>query len=436
VSPAYREAFAAFSKNGGGKGPAWLPELRRRAFDRFSALGFPNTHDEDWHYTSVAPIAESKFGVARESTSLPSAAQIAPYIIDASWSRLVFVNGRFAKELSSFAELPADIEVSTLHASLNDDPSFLETRLSKLATIERHTFAALNTAFMTDGAVVRVPKDCVVEQPLHVLWISDAGASNAAVFPRLFVHAGANSRVSLVETYVSLGGSRYLTNAVSELQIGDGARVDHYRLQREHTDAFHVAHVQATQGRDSILHSFSFASGARLSRANVYTTMAQPGAEARLNGLYLLDGEQHCDHQTFVHHAAERCASRELYKGILDDAAHGVFNGKVLVDPIAQQTDGKQTNHTLLLSDRAKMDTKPQLEIFADDVKCTHGATVGRLDETTMFYLKSRGINHDTARALLTYAFAADALETIDVEPLKRSLQALAFERYNHAPLV
>jgi Fe-S cluster assembly protein SufD len=255
------------------------------------------------------------------------------------------------------------------------------------------------------------------------------------MFPRLLIDAGAHSRIAVIESHVGLGASGYLTNAVTEIRLGDGARVDHHKIQRESLDAYHVATVQATQGRDSHFHSFSFAAGARLSRTNVYTLLGQPGGEARLNGLYLLGGTQHCDHQTYVHHAAENCASRELYKGILDDASHGVFNGKVLVDPIAQKTDGKQTNHALLLSERAKVDTKPQLEIFADDVKCTHGATVGRLDETTMFYLKSRGVNRDTARALLTYAFAAEVLASIEVDALRQALEALAFERYNHTPL-
>jgi Fe-S cluster assembly protein SufD len=267
------------------------------------------------------------------------------------------------------------------------------------------------------------------------MWVTDAAAAGAAVFPRMLIVAGRNSRVSVVESFVGLSHDRSFTNAVTEIRLDDGAGVDHFRVQREADDAFHVGTVQATQRRDSVFHSFSFVAGARLSRVNIYTTLGEPGAEARLNGLYLLDGSRHCDHQTFVHHAAERCVSRELYKGILDDESHGVFNGKVLVDPVAQQTDGKQTNHALLLSEHARVDTKPQLEIFADDVKCTHGATVGRLDDTTLFYLKSRGINRDAARALLTYAFAAEALDTIDNGALRETLQALAFARYNDAPL-
>jgi Fe-S cluster assembly protein SufD len=431
----YRDQFAAFTDNGGRAGPAWLPALRRRAFDRFAATGFPTTRDEDWHYTSVSPIAESTFRLVRPAASSVDLSAIAPYLINPSWSRLVFVNGRFSRELSTFAELPAEVDVTTLDDALRTDAAYLESQLGEHARIDHNPFAALNTAFVTDGAVVRIPADCVVEKPIHVLWVSDAAAADAIVCPRVLVTAGRHSRVSIIESFVGLAPERSFTNSVTEIRLDDGARVDHHRIQRESTDAFHVGTVQATQRRNSVFHSFSFAAGARLSRANIYTTLAEPGCEARLNGLYLLSGRQHCDHQTYVHHAAELCVSREMYKGILDDESHGVFNGKVLVDAVAQKTDGKQTNHTLLLSDRARVDTKPQLEIFADDVRCTHGATVGRLDETALFYLKSRGIHRDTARALLTYAFAAEALGEIEIDELRDALQALAFERYNDSVL-
>jgi Fe-S cluster assembly protein SufD len=432
----YRDRFTAFSDNGGGEGPAWLPALRRRAFDQFANLGFPTTHDEDFHYTSVTPIAEGSFGIATSTAPAPSASALNALFVDPAWSRLVFINGRFSRELSSFSELPAEADVSTLSQAIAAESAFVQSRLGATAQTEGNAFAALNTAFVAEGAVVRIPADCIVEEPLHVLWLSDEAATGNATFPRLLVEVGTHAKVTIVETFASIGGGAYFTNAVTEFSLADGARADHYKLQRESPEAFHVATVEAHQGRDSIMHSFSFAMGARLSRTNVYTKLAAPGGEARLNGLYLLSGQQHCDHQTYVHHAAESCASRELYKGILDESSHGVFNGKVLVDAIAQKTDGKQTNHALLLSDQAKIDTKPQLEIFADDVKCTHGATVGRIDDTALFYLKSRGVGADMARALLTYAFAADVLETIDAGPLRDSLKAIAFERYNHTPLV
>ncbi|HKS05575.1 MAG TPA: Fe-S cluster assembly protein SufD [Gemmatimonadaceae bacterium] len=424
----YRDAFAAFSNNGGGAGPAWLPALRRRAFDTFTALGFPSTRDEDWHYTSVAPIAEKQFTLAPAGGAAKFSAGT---VHRAGDNTLVFMNGRFSRDASSFASLPAEVEIATLSAMVSSDPDFVQANLASLASFERSAFTALNTAFAADGVVVRIPADVVVDEPLHIFWVADSSANGAMLSPRLLVDVGANSRLTIVQYFSGVDGTPYFTNAVSEVRVGDGARVEFCNVQQESTDAFHVSTVQAIQGRDASLHAFSFAAGARLSRANVYTTLSQPGGEARLNGLYLLRGRQHCDHQTFVHHAAESCASRELYKGILDDESHGVFNGKVLVDPIAQKTDGKQTNHALLLSERAKVDTKPQLEIFADDVKCTHGATVGRLDEHTQFYLKSRGLSREAARALLTYAFAAEVLGTLEVEPVRESLQTLAFERYN-----
>jgi Fe-S cluster assembly protein SufD len=321
--------------------------------------------------------------------------------------------------------------VRTLSDALSADASFVEAQLASLAGFERSPFTALNTAFATDGVVIRVARNAEIAEPIEIAWVATDAAAGALISPRMLIDVAAGARVTIIESFSGAAGAAYFTNAVSELRVGDGARVDVLKVQEESTAAYHVGTLQASQGRDSIFHSFSYATGARLSRTNVYTTMASTGAEARLNGLYLLDGEQHCDHQTFVHHAAEACASRELYKGILDGSSHGVFNGKVLVDAIAQKTDGKQTNHALLLSEHARVDTKPQLEIFADDVKCTHGATVGRLDDTALFYLKSRGINQNTARALLTYAFAAGVLETIDFAPLRESLERLAFARYH-----
>jgi len=435
VTAPYTDQFAAYVGNGGGEGPAWLPALRKRAFDRFSALGFPTTRDEDWHFTSVTPIAERTFKALRTEPTTLTASAIQPWLVDPEWHRMVFVNGRLEPALSQFTGLPAAVHVSTLSDALREEPEWVEQHLGSLAGFDRAAFTALNTAFMQDGIVVRVPKGEVVETPLHVLHIVDGKADGAALHPRLVVVAEPLAQVTLVESFVGLDKASYLMNAVAEVVVGNGARVDHYKVQRESTEAFHVGTVQVTQGRDSIFHSFSYAAGAALSRTNVYTRMTGEGGEARLNGMYMLDGVQHADHQTFVEHLAPSCASRELYKGILDGASHGVFNGKVYVDPIAQKTDGKQTNKALLLSDRARVDTKPQLEIFADDVKCTHGATIGRIDESALFYLQSRGIPVENARALLTYAFAAEALETIEVDALRLELERGVFERFTHTRL-
>ncbi len=431
----YVEQFEAFSANGGGEGPSWLPALRKKAFERFTTLGFPTTRDEDWHFTSVTPIAERTFKAIKPAPTALTVSDLEPYLIDADWHRLVFVNGKLEPALSQFAGLDADVQLAPLSELLKEEPEWVEKHLGSLAAFDKASFTAMNTAFMQDGVVLRVPKHEVVETPIHILHVTDAGAAGAAIHPRLLVVAEPLSSVMLVEQYVGLGHVEYLVNGVAEIVIGNGARVDHYKVQRESTEAFHVGTAQVTQGRDSIYHSFSYAAGAALSRTNIYTKLADTNSEARLNGLYVLDGAQHGDHQTFVEHLAEACASRELYCGILDGQSHGVFNGKVFVDPIAQKTDGKQTNKALLLSPQARVDTKPQLEIFADDVKCTHGATVGRIDEMALFYLKSRGIGGETARALLTYAFAAEALETIEIDALRLSLERDVFERFTHTRL-
>jgi Fe-S cluster assembly protein SufD len=436
VTTHFTDQFRAFSANGGSEGPAWLPALRKQAFDRFHALGFPTTRDEDWHFTSVTPIAERTFRALKPAPTALSVADLASHLVDGEWHRLVFVNGRFEPALSNFAGLPAEVHLSTLSEALKAEPEWVKKHLGALASFDRAAFTALNTAFVQDGVVIRVPKGIEVEAPVHILHLTDAQAAGAAMHPRLLVVAEALSRLTIVESYTGLGNAAsYLVNAVAEVTLGSGAKVDHYKIQREGAEAFHVGTVQVTQGRDSAYHSFSFAAGAALSRTNVYTKLVGTGGEARLNGLYVLDGTQHADHQTFVEHLAEACASRELYKGILDGASHGVFNGKVYVDPVAQKTDGKQTNKALLLSEQARVDTKPQLEIFADDVKCTHGATIGRLEELPLFYLKSRGIGAENARALLTYAFAAEVLETIEIDALRLELERAVFERFTHLRL-
>jgi Fe-S cluster assembly protein SufD len=435
TAPSYSDQFAAYAANGGGEGPSWLPALRRQAFDRFAALGFPTTRDEDWHFTSVTPIAERPFRTLKAAPTTLRLPDIVQHLVDPSWHRMVFVNGRPEPALSQFTELPAAVELSTLSEALREEPEWVGQHLGSLATFDKAAFTALNTAFVQDGVVLRVPKGEVIDTPIHVLHLVDAQAGGAALHPRLLVVAEPLSQVVLVESFVALGQASYLVNAVAEVVVGNGARVDHYKVQRESTDAYHVGTTQVTQGRDAVYHSFSYAAGAALSRTNIFTKLTGEGSEARLNGLYVLDGAQHADHQTFVEHLAESCASRELYAGILDGTSHGVFNGKVYVDPVAQRTDGKQTNKALLLSPQARVDTKPQLEIFADDVKCTHGATIGRMDEMALFYLKSRGIGGDNARSLLTYAFAAEALETIEIDALRLQLEQDVFERFTHTRL-
>lgn len=426
---AYREDFERQPA-----GPDWLQALRKQGMARFQALGFPTTKNEDWHFTSVAPIAERTFRLATlESANGAGSAGVGRADLDRfnfgenDWHNFVFVNGAFSEDLSSTAGLGNGVRVSNLASAIKSGTAGIERHVGKIATFEQHTFTALNTAFISDGALIELAADAIVEQPIHLVFVSEG---ESVSHPRNLIVAGRHSRAIVIESYVSLRNSGYFTNAVTEISLGEGAHLDHYKLQRESESAFHVGTVQIREARDSQLHSFSFAVGGSLARTNVYTSLDGDAATCTLNGLYLADGTQHIDNQTSIEHIAPNCPSHELYKGVLDGRSHGVFNGKVYVHPEAQKTDGKQSNNNLLLSPSARVDTKPQLEIFADDVKCTHGATVGRLDDLAMFYLNSRGIGPEPARMLLTYAFAADVLETIELEPLRKQLEKMVLARF------
>ena len=420
--------------------PQWLQSLRAQGMARFESLGFPTTKNEDWHFTSVAPIAGQMFraamtnkaGVSSEGSTagMVARADLRRFTFDQpAWHTIVFVNGEFSEDLSSYAGLGEKVRVNSLARAIRSGVGRPERHLGKIAAFENHAFTALNTAFIRDGAFIELQANAVVDEPIHLLFVSE-GEGEAISHPRNLIVAAENSRASIIESYISIRDSSYFTNAVTEIALGESARVDHYKIQRESEKAFHVGTTQIRQGRDSQLHSFSFAVGGLLARTNIYTSLDGAAATCTLNGLYLTDGVQHIDNQTSIEHIAPNCPSHEIYKGVLDGRSHGVFNGKVYVHPEAQKTDGKQSNNNLLLSPNARVDTKPQLEIFADDVKCTHGATVGRLDEVAMFYLNSRGIGPDTARMLLTYAFAADVLETIELQPMKDQLEKMVLSRF------
>ena len=433
---AYVDDFTTFSGDGERDEPAWLAEMRSAGIATFAELGFPTQRNEDWHFTSVARIAESVFRPLRGATRRIPRNVLDPFLFgQKSWPVLVFVNGHYHVQLSSPFEDWArqDLKVRELSTAVRDEPGLLVSLLGRISPIEGRSFSALNAAMMADGALIVIPPDFVSDVPIHVVFVSDANAAQGMANIRNLVFAGRNSKVTLIESYVSLGDTHYFTNAVTEVHVDEGATLTHYKIQRESQRAFHVHTIDARQERDSHYVSFSFATGAELSRTNVYTNLAGAGCGATLNGLYMADGTQHMDHQTNIIHSQPNCFSREIYKGILSGSAHGVFNGKVYVHPIAQKTDGKQTNNNLLLSEGARIDTKPQLEIFADDVRCTHGATVGRLDEMALFYMKSRGVSADKATRLLTYAFAADVLETIEVAAVRDELERATLERFTGA---
>ena len=434
MTAAYVEEFTELSRNGASAEPAWLRETRRAGIEKFAELGFPTPRNEDWHFTSVAPIAESVFSPLRGTSGEIDRSALEPFTFaQRDWPLLVFVNGRHDAGLSSLGALAKGVRVTDLASAMRSEPALIEPYLGKLSPLDGRSFSALNAAFMSDGAVIHIAPDTEAPVPLHVIFVSDSSAAKGVAHLRNLIIAGRHSKTTVIESYVSLGDSHYFTNAVTEVKVDAGATLAHYKIQRESERAFHVHTIDAQQARDSHYVSFSFATGAALSRTNIYTNLDGEGCGATLNGLYMADGEQHMDHQTNIVHAQPNCFSREIYKGILSGSAHGVFNGKVYVYPIAQKTDGKQTNNNLLLSEHARIDTKPQLEIFADDVRCTHGATVGRLDEMALFYMKSRGVSADRATRLLTYAFAADVLETIEVEAVRTELERATLERFTGA---
>jgi Fe-S cluster assembly protein SufD len=418
----YLSNFAEFEKQLPGNGRSPLHALRTAAIERFAELGFPSARHEDWRFTNVAPLARVPFLLA--GPARVGGGKIEQVTFDTGpSSRLVFVNGRYAPELSSVRPLPGGVVVASLAEALDRHREQIESHLGKYARFEDHAFVALNTAFVRDGAFVLVPRSKVVEEPIHLVFLTAARGEPAMAHPRNLFVIGDNAQVRVVETYAGLDGGVSFTNAVTELVAGDSAVVDHCKIQREAGETFHVAVTQVHQAQSSNFTSAYVGLGGSLVRNELRSVLDGEGCECTLNGLYMASGRQHMDNFTVIDHARAHCASHELYKGILDGKAHGVFNGKIFVRPDAQKTDAKQTNQTLLLSEDATINTKPQLEIYADDVKCTHGATVGQLDEESIFYLRSRGIDRQAARALLTYAFANDVIGRVKVGPLRAQLE-------------
>jgi Fe-S cluster assembly protein SufD len=330
--------------------------------------------------------------------------------------------------------LPEGVKAGSLAAALAKEPGFLEKHLGRYAQTGGNAFAALNQAFFLDGAFIHVPAGVAVTEPVRLVFFSTARQSGATIHPRNLIVAEANSRLTVVESYVSTNDSAYFTNAVTELVAGDNAQVEHLKFQDEAAHAYHIATLHGQLGRASKVKIHSFALGAKLSRNNIRANLAGEGLECVLNGLYLTRDEQLADHHMIVEHAQPHCASHEYFNGILDDKSKGVFHGRILVQPIAQKTDAKQTNKNLLLSDDATADTKPQLEIYADDVKCTHGATVGQLNDESIFYLRSRGLDTETARRMLIHAFAGEIIERIRYEPAREELDKLVWERLEANP--
>lgn len=414
----YLADYAAVARNGGARA-AWVRELRAGAISSFRHMAFPTIHDEDWKYTSVAPILGVPFRSMSPSDLRTAESRVRP-LVPARSSQLVFVNGHHSVDLSSAA---GELATVTSLAALPDvGGRVVEEHLGHYARYERTAFSALNTALLSDVAIVHVPQGQAAREPVYLTFVSTSEDELTASHPRVLVVLDAGAQATVVETYVGIAGQRYFTNAITEIVLGDGANVEHCKLVQESDRAFHVGTTQVHQARDSNLSSISITISGAIARNDLNVVLDGEGAGCSLYGLYVTGDGQHADNHTAIEHAKPHGTSRQIYKGILDGRSRAVFNGKVIVHKDAQKTDAQQTNRNLLLSGDAIVDTKPQLEIFADDVKCTHGAAIGQLDEEALFYLRSRAMSEQTARSLLTYAFASQVVERISVEPLREQL--------------
>jgi Fe-S cluster assembly protein SufD len=427
---ALHEAFSASLRDE----PAWLARLRAEALETFRAEGLPHTRLEEWRYTNVTPLAKVPFALAAPPERPVSRDDLEHHAFPVfACSVYVFVNGRFAPELSAATRLNCGTTLKSLAELRRGDPGRLPTQLGQLVDTKHHPFAALATAFLDDGAWLHVPRGAGAEQPIHLVFVSAPGPEPALMHPRVLVQAEPGSRLTLIQDHVSVGNAAGFSNAVTEIEVGAGAAVDYVLIQREPDHRFHVSNLAVTQDRDSTLSAHTFCLGGALLRNDASVLLAGEGAECRLDGLFVAGGRQLVDNHTLVDHAVPRCTSRETYKGILGGESRGVFRGRIVVRPDAQKTSAQQSNPNLLLGVGAEVDSKPQLEIHADDVKCSHGSSVGQIDAEAFFYLRSRGLSAETARDLLTRAFAQEILRALPTPSLADALDDVLKERLRFA---
>ncbi len=403
--------------------------LREAAMQQFADTGYASTSHEEWKYTDVTPLTEPEFKIGSDNgTVTPEMVQ--KYLFDGlENARIVFVNGAYSDTLSDLGGIDTQVQVKSMRRALQEDR---ETVLEHLNLNDNHkdqSFVAMNTALFTDGVYINVPANVLLDKPVHLIYLTDTEGATTVSFPRNLIITGRSSQAEFIETYAGKADQVYLTNSVSEIVVGENARVHRYKIQMESDAAFHISNMKVVQERNSRFADYSVSIGGKLVRNNLDTEFAAEGAESELNGLYTANGRQLVDNHTTIDHAKPHCESHELYKGILDGHAKGVFNGKIFVRPDAQKTNAIQNNNCILLSDDATIDTKPQLEIFADDVKCTHGATVGQLNDEAFFYMRARGIEKNTAKNMLIFAFASEVLDKIKLVPVREKMAHLFSEK-------
>ena len=429
--------LAELLRTSNGKAPDWLDAVRRAAASRFEELGLPTVRHEEWRYTNITPLTRIPFRRPALDTTAVTPADIDPFVIsELGGHLLVFVNGRYAPKLSRIDSLPDGVTVTNLAAAVQAHDPVVAQYLTQFADFRDSAFTAFNTALMDDGVFVNVPRGVALEAPVQALFIQLDEDEPVAACPRNLIVAAENSRVTLVETYAGVGAGANLISPVTELIVGENGNVDHYMIQREGAEAFHVGTFQVHQQRTSNVTSHVVSLGGRIARNDIDAVLDGEGCDCTLAGLSVLGGEQHVDNHLRVEHAKPHCDSREFFKGVYDGHARGVFSGRIFVAEDAQKTDAKQSNMSLLLSDEAQVDSKPQLEIFADDVKCTHGATIGQVEPEAIFYLRSRGMTEQMARSLLIHAFAQESIQNIGLDAVRAHLEHLLFDRLPYGDLL
>ncbi len=414
-----------------------LADKRAAALELFKKTGFPSTRNENWKYTDVKKIARAHFRAsASGDASLDKAELDAVRFHELDCLELVFVNGVYSAELTSIDDLPDGAIVCDMATAMEHHADLLVQHLASYADSNISAFTALNTAFIRHGAFIYLPRNAVIEKPINLLYLSKQQENEFAAHLRNVIVLEENAEATVVESYIGMDDANYFTNAVTEVALDQSARLQHYKLQQESVNSSHIGTLDIQQGKDSQLQSHSISLGGSLVRNDIHSRLAAEGAAIHLNGLYMTTGKQHVDNHTRVDHLKPNTFSTENYRGVLNDRSRAVFNGKVIVHQDAQKIEAHQNNANLLLSDDAEIDTKPELEIYADDVKCSHGATVGQLDKDMLFYLRSRAIDEDTARSLLTFAFAEEVIKEIKLEPVRNRLEYLVVGQLPDAALI
>jgi Fe-S cluster assembly protein SufD len=427
----YISLFNEFENNLNGESKSAVHLLRKKAIEDFSQLSFPTNKNEEWRFTNISPLLKHKFIPAIKGQSI-SMNEVDRFRFNGMKCFLmVFVNGFFSEELSEISSIKDKITIKSLSAAIKENNPDLQKHFAKYADSSTQIFTALSTAYIMDGVFIHIPEGIVIEEPIHILFFSSSMDEKIMSHPRNLIIAEKNSQSLIIEHYTGLDNSIYFTNAVTEIFVGENAVVHHTKIQEESKSSYHIARMETIQERNSLFTSNMISLGGEISRNDFNTRFIGTGGESELNGLFLIDGSQLFDAHTLIDHASPHCNSHELYKGILDGKSRGVFNGKVIVRKDAQKTNAFQENNNIILSNEALVNTKPQLEIFADDVKCSHGATVGQLDNEALFYLKSRGIGEEKSRDILIHAFASDVVRRLKIDKIKEHIENILTEKFS-----